>query len=627
MKYIVDSFVKVICFLLAFYHFYTAGFGFFHGVQQQSIFALLSLLVVFSMSISSKKKKGKIGFIINIVLICVTVIAFLNPYINYMEIMVRPSTYSSLDIILGIFAILLVFEAARRSIGPVLPLLAIGVILYSNLTGSSMESLIGFIYHSEMGMWGLLTYLGSTLLGIFLLFGTALTACGGGQTFIDLASYFSGKARGGPAKVAVIASALFGMISGSTVSNVATTGSFTIPLMKKIGYSPEEAGGIEAVASMGGVLTPPLMGSTAFVMAELLGISYLSIMGYAIIPAILYFTAVFCFVHFTAIKKDMGCIVTKEVKISEIIKWGKLAPLFLPIIIFLLLLAKGFAVSYCVFLATATCLLLFIFQDLNFSKIKERLRIVYFIFIDGGKTISRIAPLLICAQVFVFMIGESGIGIRFASYIMQVGSFSIVISLIMAAILTLFLGMGMPPVAGYLFITTIVSPPLHRLGISLIPMHMFFINFAAFGTLTPPVCAGVFMASGIANSNWFKTGITAVGIVLPAMIIPFTYVYMEPYLLGIGPLGIVVTRFIIAFFGVAFISISVSGAFSKGSINFITRFIFFICGLMIIIPFPLDLGWIRYLGIGASIGLLIMFKLFPNKLYKLEEAEGAKKIT
>lgn len=610
-----DSWIKFFCFILGFFCFYTSGFGFLFGIQQQAAFVLLSLVALFAPGLSSDKNKNKIGVIFNLVLIFITVLVFLNPLINYYEFMVRPSIYSSWDIILGAFAILLVFEAARRSIGPVLALLAIGVILYSNLTGSRIESLIGLIYHSEMGMWGLMTYLGSTLLGIFLLFATCLVACGGGQTFIDLASYVSGKSRGGPAKVAVIASALFGMISGSTVSNVATTGSFTIPLMKKIGYSPEEAGAIEAVASMGGVLTPPMMGSTAFVMAELLGISYLRIMGYAILPAILYYTAVFCFVHFTAVKNNMGYITTKKVNIYEVIKWGRLAPLVLPMIAFIILLAKGFAITYCVFLSISMCLFLFIFQDLQLIRLKERIKAVYLIFAEGGKAISHIVPLLVCAQIFVFMIGESGIGIRLASYIMQIGSFSIVISLIMAAILTLFLGMGMPPVASYLFILAIASPPLHRLGISLIPMHMFFINFAAFGTLTPPVCAGVFVASGIANSNWFKTGLKAVSIVFPCMIIPFTYVYMEPYLLGIGPLGIVITRFILAFFGVALFAISVSGAFIKGSINFIARFLFLICGLFILIPFPSNLGWIRFVGIGMTIVLLMMFKLFPNKLY------------
>jgi len=617
----IDLWINIFCFLIGFFHFYTAGFGFLFGMQQQAVFVLLTLVIVFALGLSGDKKKSKIGVIFNLVLIFITVLAFSNPLINYMKFMIRPSIYGSWDIILGALAILLVLEAARRSIGPVLPLFTIGVILYSNLTGSSIKSLIGFIYHNEMGMWGLLTYLGSTLLGIFLVFGACLITCGGGQTFIDLASYVSGKSRGGPAKIAVIASALFGMISGSTVTNVATTGTFTIPLMKKIGYSPEEAGAIEAVSSMGGVITPPMMGSTAFVMAELLGISYLRIMGYAIMPAILYFTAVFCFVHFTAIKKGMGYITIKKVNIYEVIKWRRLAPLVLPIITFVMLLSKGFSVTYCVFLATTICLFLFIFQDLQLIKLKERIKAVYFVFIEGGKAITSIAPLLVCAQIFVFMIGESGIGIRTASYIMQIGSFSIAISLIMAAILTLFLGMGMPPVASYLFIVTIVSPPLNRLGISLVPMHMFFINFAAFGTLTPPVCAGVFMASNIAKSNWVKTGFTAVGIVLPAMIIPFSYVYMEPYLLGIGPLGLVIIKFILAFFGVAFIAISVSGAFFKGCINFIARFLFLSCGLTILIPFSYNLGWIRFFGIGITIFLLMSFKLFPSKLYKQLKVE------
>jgi TRAP transporter 4TM/12TM fusion protein len=500
--------------------------------------------------------------------------------------MANPIMYTKWDLIFGFIAILLVLEGARRTIGWVLPSLAIFTIIYSWLTGTTLEFILSYQYHYDQGMWGTLTMIGTTIIAIFLIFGTFLLHTGGGQTFIDIAVNAANNSKGGPAKIAVIASGLFGMLSGSAVANTATTGNFTIPLMKNVGYKPETAGAIEAVASTGGQIVPPIMGSSAFIMAELLGISYLSIVLYAIMPAIIYYLAIFFYVHFTAIRDDIESLES-QVSLRSVLTWTNMAPLVFPLVAFIVLLAMGFTPVFSGLTASVLCFVTFILRDLSPAGMWLRIRQITKLLNLSGKSIAYIVCLMTCAQIIVGMLGESGLATKLASFVVSLGEANKAMGLIAAAVLAIILGMGVPPVGAYVLTVAIAAPALFSFGIQEIPAHFFVLNFANFGAITPPICAAVFVAAAIAKSRWLPTGIEAVKIASTAMVLPFTYTLFAPYLLGMGPVWLVAINFVLALVGSVLISSAMSGAFFVGTINWLPRLLFLVGGFLMVIPF----GW------------------------------------
>lgn len=607
-----------VCIFFALFHVYTAGFGALPDIQHPAVYVLLGLIGIFSLWGATKEEAKKHWLpLYDIILILVAAVACLNIIIRHTEIMINPIMYTKWDVAFGACLLVLVLEATRRTIGWVLPVIALSMIVYSWRTGTTLEFIIAFQYHHDQGMWGTLTEIGATIIAIFLVFGSFLLFSGGGQTFIDIANKVAGKYRGGPAKIAVIGSCLFGMLSGSAVANVATTGTFTIPLMKKIGYRPETAGAIEAVASTGGQIMPPIMGAAAFIMAELLGVSYGKIILYAILPALLYYGAVYFFVHFEAVKRGIQTYES-ELAFRDVLTWTRIAPLALPIIGFLIFLALGFTATFCCFLASMLCVFLFIFKDLSFSGIKHRILQLREILPASGKSIAYVVPLLTCAQIVVGMLGETGLGTKLASLVVALGASHRILGLIAAAVLALILGMGVPPSAAYILTAAIAAPALLRLGVGEIPAHFFVLNMANFGAITPPVCAAVFVGAAIAKAPWLKTGFEAVKIGSTAMILPFTYTIFEPYLLGWGPAWIVALNFALAFLGALFMASAMSGAFFKGSINFLFRPFFGIGGFLLVIPF----GWqIRIVGIA-----LILFALVAIRLAEAKELNRVRAI-
>lgn len=607
VKYVIAA----ICIFFTGFQLYVAGFGSLADIQQPSFHIFLGFTIVFALWGATKgeaKKKWLPWY--DFVLILVVAAACFNAIINHLAFIITPYLYTNLDLALAVCLVFLVLEATRRTIGWVLPGLALFMIIYSWATGSRLESIFMYLYHQDLGIWGTLTYLSSTIIAIFLIFGAFLLYTGGGQTFTDIALSVAGKYKGGPAKVAVVASALFGMLSGSPVANTATTGNFTIPLMKKVGYKPEVAGAIEATASTGGELMPPVMGAAAFVMAELLGIAYLKICIHAIIPAILYFTGVFFYVHFEAVKTKLSPFAS-ETRVRDVLNWARLGPLVLPLIFFIGFLVLGFTPIFAAFLANMLCLFCFIFRDLNLSAIEQRLKWLGRLFTIAGSTIAYVVPLLICAQIVVGMLGESGLGVMMASAIIAIGEHARTLALFMAAILAIMLGMGIPPVGAYVLAAAVTSPALLRLEVLPIASHMFCFNFATFAAITPPVCAAVYVGAAIAGANWLKTGFNAVRIGIIAFIVPFSYVLFDPYLLGIGSIGLILANFALALVGALFIASGVCGAFFKGRVNPLVSLCFGAGGLLILIPFPWHL---RFVGSG-----LIALGLLANRLIPIKE--------
>ena len=444
----------------------------------------------------------------------------------------------------------------------------------------------------------------ATIVAIFLIFGTVLLHSGGGETFIEIATKLSGNYRGGPAKIAVIASGLFGMLSGSPVANVATTGNFTIPLMKKVGYRPYTAGAIEAAASTGGLMVPPVMGAAAFVMAELLGISYLQVCIYAIIPAILFYVSLFCFVHFQAIRRNIQPTGEVHGSYKDFLVWSKLGPLFFPLISFIFILTQGFTAMFSAFCAVLISFACFVFKDLSREGIITRAKFLPKLLSEGGKAVAYIIPLILCAQLVVGMLGQSGLGVELASFITAIGAHYKFLALIMAAVLTILMGMGVPPVGAYVLAVSVAGPALINLEVDPVAAHMFCFNFASFAPITPPVCAAVYVGASIAEAPWLRTGIQAVKIAAVAYIVPFSYsLAKSPYLLCMGSTWLVLLYFVCAVVGTVCLAGAMVGAMVHGHLSAIPRILLGLGGAALLI----NLGW-HYTVAGAAmvaIGLTI----------------------
>lgn len=601
--------IAVICIVYTLFQIYTAARGSLPDIQQPSMHVLLGFTLVFALWAASKGEAKKKGIpVYDIILIMVSVVACLNAFINHTAFLLYPFVYTTFDLVLSACIVLLILEAARRTMGWVLPGLAVFMLVYTWAQGADPEFMLTYIYHFDLGVWGMLTMLSATIVAIFLIFGSVLLYTGGGQTFIDIANKLAGKYRGGPAKIAVIASSLFGMLSGSPVANTATTGNFTIPLMKKTGYRAEVAGAIEAAASTGGLMVPPVMGAAAFVIAELLGISYLRVCIYAIIPALLYYVSLFSFVHFEAIKTRLVPAEIAEARVRDILTWARLGPLVLPLIFFVIFLVQGFTAIFSAFLAVLLAIICFIFRDLNPSAMRQRLKQLLMVLEKGGIAVAYIVPLLACAQIVVGMLGASGLGVQIASMITSIGAGFKVLALIVAALLTILLGMGVPPVGAYVLAVAVTAPALLSLGVTPIASHMFCFNFSTFAAITPPVCAAVYVGAAIADANWLRTGWNAVRIGAVAYIVPFSYTLAQPYLLGIGPIGLVLGNLALAVAGAVFLASSMVGCFFKGPINPLVRICFGAGGLLLLVTFG---GWSSSL-LGAG---LVGLGLVVNRFY------------
>lgn len=607
IKFILTNvkFYKIlISIVLCIFHIYTGLFGLLPSLQQRAIHVGLVLILVFlyyPFSPKTKKYFFKRKLLINIVdslLIILTIVFSLYIYFNYkryLPFMVEQAGF--FELFLAIISTIIIIEASRRTIGLTFTFFTIIMLVYA-LFGNFIPGYFGHppigwnlifenIYLSANGIWGFLTGLSSTYIALFIIFGSFLVTSGSGQTFTDLALLITGKYQGGPAKVAVFASGSFAMISGSAVANVASTGNFTIPMMKKLGYPPDFAAGVEAVASTGGALTPPVMGSAAFVMAELLNIPYLTVLKAAIIPAILFYISVYSGVHISAIKYDLKPIPKKELpQLNDILSYKKLLIFSLPLASLLYLLFSGYSLNM---VAGVACfLLLFIYivlnSTINFSY--KNLKNVFFTLVkfleEGGKSLISIVPLLICANIVLCLINFTGLGVKISTVIMSYGASNIFLSLLLTALLVLILGTGLPLVAAYILAIVIAGPMLKNLGFTPIASHMFCLYYSVIANLTPPLCPAVFMASAIAKSNWLKTAWISIKLAPILYIVPFIFIFSNSFLM-IGNTKLILINLLTAIFGTILMNIGTMG-YLFSHLNTLERLIFLVSGASLLLP-------------------------------------------
>jgi len=537
-------------------------------------FALILAFLFYPMK-KNEPNNGKVPlldvlFIIGAVLCCSYI--FYQQQFNEDAMIMRIGTTTTYEIALSIIAVLLILKATRRLMGIVLPIIIMAFILYPfvspylpsilQTSGFTLERIGNLLYLSGNGIWGVILGISATDVFMFILFASFFNLSGIGNVFINLATALFGAYRGGPAKVATIGSACFGTVSGSSVANILTTGSFTIPLMKKIGYSSTMAGAIEAVASTGGMLMPPFMGAAAFVMADYLQVPYREIIIAAAIPAILYYLALISAIDFEAQKRGLGGIPKDQLpKALPVIKrgWHLFLPLFLLIYLLVVLHYSPSRAALLGILAIIICSLIAPITRKNWRELVKALHV-------GAKSSLEVAVTCAAVGIVVGIIEVTGLGVKLSQALIMLSGGSLLLLLFLTMIASFILGLGLTPTACYITLAVLVAPTLIQMGVTPFAAHFFVFIFGIIGMITPPVAISAYVAASVAGGEMFATGVTAFLLAAPIYIIPYMFVY-EPSLLGISSLGVVIVALITAAVGVwAFASAIQGWIFKKAAI-------------------------------------------------------------
>ncbi|MBA7687551.1 hypothetical protein ES703_96015 [subsurface metagenome] len=378
------------------------------------------------------------------------------------------------------------------------------------------------MYLTDEGIFGIVCTVSSTYVILFILFGAFLLKSGAGDFIIKLAQAVAGHRVGGPAKIAVVASGFMGSISGSAVANTVATGSFTIPLMKKVGYRPHFAGGVEAAASTGGQLMPPIMGAGAFIMAQWTGISYLKIIAVATIPAIMYFVSVAYFVHIEALKHGIMPTPKEDLpRLGNVLKEG--IHFTIPVIILVALLVRGFTPTYAACISIGSIIAVSWFKKDTRMGIKDVLDAPC-LYMGAKNTIST-AAILICVGIIIGVVAITGVAITFSGVVMELSHGILFFAIILVMLASLVLGMGLPVTASYIMLAVLAGPALVQMGVSLLAAHMIIFWYSQDANVTPPVCLAAFSAAGVAGSKPMRTGFASWKLAKGLYIIPFLFAY------------------------------------------------------------------------------------------------------
>jgi TRAP transporter 4TM/12TM fusion protein len=501
----------------------------------------------------------------------------------------------TIDIIMGTLLIILVMECSRRICGPALTILS-GIFLVYALLGRSFPGIFrhrGYTWHRVVtylttdiyGIYGTSIKVSATYIVLFIIFGDVMNKCGMGQFFNDIANALAGHTKGGPAKVAVLASGFLGSINGSAVANVVTTGTFTIPLMKKTGYSKEFAGAVEATASVGGQLLPPIMGAAAFVMAETLGVKYGVIIRAALLPALIYYLGIILQVQMRAEKDGLSGLPKDQMpKVMSVMR--ERGHLLIPIVFLLyMLIFSGKTVIFSAFWTIVVTILVAELRPVSRMSVKD----IGDAFVSGAKSTVSVAIACACVGIIVGVCGLTGFALNVAHAIISIGQHaipgsaaaSLFLTLLFTMITCMILGMGLPSIPSYLITATIAAPALVELGQPEIAAHMFCFYFAMFANLTPPVALAAFAAAGLSGGNPMKTGWQSVKLALAGFIVPFMFMYNPQLLLEnvtvLGGLQVVATSCI----GVLLIAAAVEG-YLRGRLNWMMRGIAALGALLLI---------------------------------------------
>ncbi|PWW19170.1 TRAP transporter 4TM/12TM fusion protein [Cytobacillus oceanisediminis] len=598
------------------FHLYTGVFGMLTAQLQRSIHLGFALALIFLLFPARKKDRGRkhkvAWYDVILAILGIVVGAYWPLFID--EIVMRAGRLTEIDFYVGLLAVLLVLEATRRAVGLPITIIAIIFLAYAMYgpympaflahRGLDLERLVQTMFFTTEGILGTPLGVSATFIFLFLLFGSFLVKTGVGQYFNDLAVSLAGKRTGGPAKVAIFSSALQGTISGSSVANVVTSGSFTIPMMKKLGYKKEFAGAVEATASTGGQIMPPIMGAAAFLMVEFIGsgITYWDIAKAAAIPALLYFAGVWIMTHFEA--KRVGLRGLNDDEMPNRKEVFKKIYLLLPILAVIVLLMSGMSViRAALWSIVITIAVSMIRKDtrINFRDAIDAL-------VDGARTALGVAAATAAAGIIVGVVVKTGLGLKMANGLLDLSGGLLIPTLMLTMVAAIILGMGSPTTANYVITSTIAAPAIILLGVPDLSAHLFVFYFGIVADITPPVALAAFAAAGVSGGDPIKTGVNASKLAIGAFIIPYMFV-LSPELLMIDTtwyylIWVVFT----ALAGMMAIGAGVIGYWLR-KLNPLERLLGIAGGLMLIYPE----GMTDIIGLGIFILLIVLQVFFKRE--------------
>ncbi len=603
-------FISSVCVFLSLFHVYTAGWGQFMAMLQRGLPLLISCFLIFNIYPLKRKSLPPDHTVNRWVLPAFDWLFILGALISIgyvivfrMDLADRIGIVYTRDKVITVLGVICLMEATRRSgnlalsiisllgifyvfVGPYLP----GLLYHEGFTFSRFSRLL---WLSNEGVFGLVLAIMVTVIYIFILLASFLRETGAGTYIIDLAFAVTGRLKGGPALSAVVASSMFGTVSGSPVANVVGTGTFTIPLMKKSGFPPHFAGAVEAVASCGGYLMPPIMGAAAFIMAELTGIPYIRIALIAIIPALFYYISLFSNIYLHSSKMGMQGLPAADLpKIRNVIFQG--GHIFLPLPILLYALISGYTPEKSGFYAIVSLFFLSFLRRSTRLSLVRTLRALE----DGGRKCLGIMTACASMGIIIAVVNLTGLGVNISLAIemMAGGHLFLCLLLIMAA--AILIGMGVAPVATYILLIIMLGPVLTSMGLSIFAAHLFIIYFASLAPITPPVALASYAGAGIASADPMRTGYQGILLGLAGFWTPYLFVYYPPLLLD-GSLGETLYFFILFCFGLLVMNFALVGYLTRKLLT-VERFVLFGSAIGIFLPFT-TFTWV---GVGLAISLI-----------------------
>jgi TRAP transporter 4TM/12TM fusion protein len=608
--------VNIIGFGMALFHMYCAGFKTIDVMQFRATHTALGLCILFLLYPLTKKSSRVTIPWYDWLIAVIAMIPNFYIVLNFKELAARAGRVTMMDAVMGLLLMIVILEAARRVVGLTLVFIASFFIVYTMYgayfpgvlahRGASISSLVRHMILSTEGLFGVALGASASFIFLFCLLGAVMSEIEADGVLIDLAIAAFGKQRGGPAKAAVVSSALFGTVSGSSLANVTTTGTFTIPLMKSVGYEPEFAGAVEATASCGGQIMPPVMGAAAFIIAEFTGSSYLAVCFAAALPALLYFTGIFSAVHVRAYAKGLKGVPEDQLPDAKKLMLEK-GYLLLPLVSIIGILMAGMSPSMAAFISVCVTI------AVSFLKRETRMnpQRLFVSFASGAK--GAVDVMIACAIVG-FIVGSftlTGLGVKMATLVTTMARGSLLLTLLFSAMASIVLGMGVPTTANYIMMSMITVPAVSAMGVPIMAAHLFCFYFGIVSDLTPPVAMAALTGAGIAKAKFWPTAINATKLGVAAFIVPFFFVYNPVLLLGQQPFSItVVVSMLFSIVGIIAVSCGLFGYVIDDTTLF-ERVIMIAAGLLMVLPEPIT----SIIGLG-----MVAFVVFKQKMRVPKEA-------
>ena len=580
--------VSAIAITFSIFQLYTAFFGVLDAQLQRAVHLGIALALSYLLYPTCKSWSRHKLHPLDAILAVLGAASPAYIVIMYRELAFRAGIINSVDLVIGVLGVLLVIEATRRVVGLPMVIVVLAFLTYAfagpympgvlSHRGLTPNQLIGHLYFTTEGIFGIPLGVSSTFIFLFILFGAYLECTGLGKFFIDIANAIAGWASGGPAKVAVISSDFMGTVSGSSVANVAGTGSFTIPMMKKLGYRKEFAGAVEAASSTGGQLMPPVMGAAAFLMAEFVGVPYIEVVEAAIIPAVLYFAGVWLGVHLEAKRTNLKGIPRDQLPKAWVI-FKERGHLAIPLIVIVYLLVTGYTPMRAALVAIVLSIAVSCLRKNTRISVKDVVKGLE----SGAKGVLGVAIACASAGIIIGVVTKTGVGLKLASGLLALSGGYLLPTMFFTMITSLVLGMGVPTTANYVITSTIAAPALLQLGVPTLAAHMFVFYFGIIADVTPPVALAAYAASGISGGKPLMTGVNASKLAIAAFIIPYVFV-MSPELLMINATaGGLLMAVVTAILGMGGVSSSLIGYLADKS-TMLERVMQFVSGILMIIP-------------------------------------------